>query len=75
MMDVSPSLQGSLPSNAMGGSAAGGMQQALVVQGQEPLTASMLASAAPNDQKHSKPRYVTRNNVFVELQLNLTLFD
>lgn len=27
------------------------MQQALVVQGQEPLTASMLASAAPNDQK------------------------
>lgn len=35
----------------MGGSAAGGMQQALVVQGQEPLTASMLASAAPQDQK------------------------
>ena len=27
------------------------MQQALVVQGQEPLTASMLASAAPQDQK------------------------
>ena len=51
MMDVSSSLQGSLPSNAMGGSAAGGMQQALVVQGQEPLTASMLASAAPNAQK------------------------
>ncbi|EFX77787.1 polyadenylate binding protein, cytoplasmic 1 [Daphnia pulex] len=46
-----PPSQGSLPSNAMGGSAAGGMQQALVVQGQEPLTASMLASAAPNDQK------------------------
>lgn len=43
--------KGSLPSNAVGGSAAGGMQQALVVQGQEPLTASMLASAAPPDQK------------------------
>lgn len=27
------------------------MQAALVVQGQEPLTASMLASAAPQDQK------------------------
>lgn len=26
-------------------------QQALLVQGQEPLTASMLASAAPQDQK------------------------
>lgn len=35
----------------MGGAPSGGMQQALVVQGQEPLTASMLASAAPNDQK------------------------
>lgn len=27
------------------------MQQALVIQGQEPLTASMLAAAAPQDQK------------------------
>jgi len=45
-----PPNQGSLPSS-VGGAPSGGMQQALVVQGQEPLTASMLASAAPNDQK------------------------
>jgi len=45
-----PPNQGPLPSS-VGGAQGGGMQQALVVQGQEPLTASMLASAAPQDQK------------------------
>lgn len=42
--------QGNLPNN-VGATPAAGMQQALVIQGQEPLTASMLAAAAPQDQK------------------------
>jgi len=48
-----PSQQGAgvLPSSVGGGSQAVGMQQAVVVHGQEPLTASMLASAAPQEQK------------------------
>lgn len=45
-----PPAQGNLPNN-VGAAPAGGMQQALVIQGQEPLTASMLAAAAPQDQK------------------------
>nr|CAG4648839.1 EOG090X0BVS [Polyphemus pediculus] len=45
-----PNQAGILPSS-VGVTPAGGIQQAVVVQGQEPLTASMLASAAPQDQK------------------------
>lgn len=45
-----PPAQGNIPNNA-GATQAAGMQQALVIQGQEPLTASMLAAAAPQDQK------------------------
>jgi polyadenylate-binding protein len=45
-----PNQAGILPSS-VGVAPAGGIQQAVVVQGQEPLTASMLASAAPQDQK------------------------
>lgn len=47
-----PPNQGSaLPSSVGVAPAVGMQQQAVVVHGQEPLTASMLASAAPQDQK------------------------
>lgn len=46
-----PTQAGGVLPPSVGGAPAGGMQQAVVVHGQEPLTASMLASAAPHDQK------------------------